>query len=75
MKKRTALLLVTICTMMGVLAGCSGRVVYDGSAVKNEQVEVETTDGLKTGLALMPSVSKSVDAGEDDGLAQADVSI
>ena len=75
MKKRTVVLLATVCAMMGILAGCSGRVVYDGSVVKSAQVEENVTNGLKTGLALMPSVAKSVDAGEEDGLAQADISM
>ena len=82
MKKRTSVILALVLAMTGSLAGCSGRVVYDGSAMKTvQETEEETTEvvdtaeGLKTGLAMMPSVSKSTDAGEEDGLAQADVSI
>ena len=82
MKKKTSFVLALVLAMTGILAGCSGRVVYDGSAMKTVQETEETTEvvdtteeGLKTGLAMMPSVSKSVDAGEEDGLAQADVSI
>ena len=81
MKKRTSLVLALALAMVGSLAGCSGRVVYDGSAAKNIEKVEETTDvdvvedGLKTGLALMPKVESSADAGETDGLAQTDVSI
>lgn len=75
MKKKTALLLVLVLILTGILAGCSGRVVYDGSLVKDKSDENQTTDGLKTGLALMPSASNSKDAGDENGLAQADVSI
>ena len=78
MKKKTSLMIAVMLTMTSILAGCSGRVVYDGSAAKDKQAVEETateTNGLKTGLALMPSVSKSTDAGEENGLAQADVSM
>ena len=77
MKKKTSFVLAFVFAMTGILAGCSGRVVYDGSAAKHTQKIEETTetDGLKIGLALMPSVSKSTDAGEENGLAQADVSM
>ncbi|MEE1086402.1 MAG: hypothetical protein U0L05_04445 [Schaedlerella sp.] len=76
MMKKTTLMLALVLTMAGILAGCSGRVVYDGSVVKEQQEQnAEVTDGLKTGLALMPDSSSSADAGEEDGLAQADVSM
>ena len=77
MKKKNSFVLAFALAMTGILAGCSGRVVYDGSAAKHIQKIEETTetDGLKTGLALMPGVSKSADAGEENGFAQADVSI
>ena len=75
MKRKAALLIAMLLTFVGVLAGCSGRVVYDGSAMKEEQQNAQATDGLKMGLALMTKVDSSKDAGEEDGKGQADVSI
>jgi len=75
MKRKAALLIAMLLTFGGVLAGCSGRVVYDGSAVKEEQQNAEATDGLKLGLALMTKVDSSKDAGEEEGKGQADVSV
>ena len=75
MKRKAALLIAMLLTFVGVLAGCSGRVVYDGSAMKGEEQNAQATDGLKMGLALMTKVDSSKDAGEEDGKGQADVSI
>ena len=74
MKRKAALFLAMVLMSVGVLAGCSGRVVYDGSAHKDMAEDTPST-GLKMGLALSTSVEKSTEAGDADGLAQADISM
>lgn len=76
MKRKAALLLGMIMILSGLLIGCGGS----GNRVANEKTTEEenntqTEGSVKTGLAMIPSVSKSKDAGEEDGLAQADIAI
>lgn len=42
---------------------------------KGNAENVEIAGDLKTGLAIMTSVGKSVDAGEDDGMVQTDLDV
>jgi hypothetical protein len=57
---------------VSVLAGCAKTEPASTPPAENPPVEVET---VKTGLAVVSSVAKSKDAGEADGLAQADSTI
>lgn len=84
MKKRVAVLLGMVLMASSVLAGCGGsedRVATgDAAGESNDKVasvlpENEASGTLKTGLAIVTSVSNSADAGEEDGLAQADATI
>jgi len=59
MKKATALMLSFLLLAL-TLAGCAGGTV-DGDG-----------ETVKTGLAVINSIAKSADAGEEDGLAQVD---
>ena len=74
MKRKTALLLAMVLMAVGMMTGCGGRVVHNGSATEGEKEETQTAVSLKTGLALTAKVEKSTDAKEEDGLAQTDVS-
>lgn len=79
MKKRIALLLSMVLAASIAIAGCSPIVAIkgeenDGTQSGNTQTEV-AEGSLKTGLAVMTSVSSSADAAQEDGSAVADVSI
>lgn len=60
MKKVLAVVL-SLTLVMALFAGCGSKSAADGA--------------VKTGLAVLTSVAKSADAGEKDGLAQADSTI
>lgn len=81
MKKRIALLLSTMLVVSGVLAGCGGSVVATTEETKKEETQEETTEdvatdgALKLGLAISTDISGSTDAGEEDGLAQTNISL
>lgn len=66
MKKKFALLLV-IAMVMLALAACGG-----GAAEEPPAEETPAAETVKTGLAVITSAAKSVDAGDEDGVAQAD---
>lgn len=69
MKKKLALLL-SFSLIILALAGCGSN----GEA-PNDEGAGTTEAGVKTGLAIMSSIGKSMDAGNEDGLAQADSTI
>ncbi len=68
MKKIITLLLVTVLTA-ALLVGC-GTTTTTPSASPSASAAAPAT--VKTGLAIVTSIEKSADAGEKDGLAQAD---
>ncbi|MDD2216101.1 MAG: hypothetical protein PHE41_06005, partial [Eubacteriales bacterium] len=69
MKKKLALLL-SFSLIILALAGCGSN----GEAPNDEGTDTAVA-GVKTGLAIMSSIGKSIDAGDEDGLAQADSTI
>ena len=69
MKKKLALLL-SFSLIILALAGCGSN----GEAPTDEGTD-KAAAGVKTGLAIMSSIGKSIDAGDEDGLAQADSTI
>ena len=78
MKKQVALLFAMIVLTMGILSGCGGKVVSQEGTTEAKQEDnhnISITEGLKTGLAMSVSVDSSKDAGEEDGLVQADISV
>lgn len=77
MKKKAALLLAVVLTATAALVGCGkseDRVANNKPEEKKEE-KVQAEGALKTGLALITGVAKSADAGEEEGLAQADISM
>ncbi len=78
MKKTLALLLVIVFAV-ALFAGCGSSTTPSAStsastapsAVPSEEPST-APEAVKTGLAIINSVAKSADAGEKDGLAQAD---
>lgn len=79
MKKRIALLLGTVLMVSGILAGCGGTgdrvATKDETTTQAQQEETKTEGVVKTGLAMIPTVDSSTDAGDEEGLAQANISI
>lgn len=81
MKRKIALLLGMVLTISGLLIGCGGsgdKVAggQDATTEQKQEEQVDQTEGtLKTGLAILSDVSKSKDAGEEDGQAQANITI
>jgi hypothetical protein len=81
MKKTLALLLVVVLAL-ALFAGCGAKTTTEPSAAPSPSesaapsASAEPSDAapetVKTGLAIINSVAKSTDAGEKDGLAQAD---
>jgi hypothetical protein len=76
MKKTLALLLVLV-VAAALLAGCAPKETAAPSPSAEPSAAPETSAPVeaaaaKTGLAIVTSVAKSTDAGEKDGLAQAD---
>ena len=72
MKKFMSVMLASVLSV-SLLAGCSPKTEPTSTPpVVTPPVEVET---VKTGLAVISSVAKSKDAGEQNGLAQADSTI
>jgi hypothetical protein len=77
MKKTFALLLVLV-TAAALLVGCAPKSPATPSASPSvEPTAPETStpatgNPVKTGLAIVTSIAKSTDAGESEGLAQAD---
>lgn len=72
MKKFMSVVLASVLSV-SLLAGCSSKTEPASTPpAENPPAEVET---VKTGLAVVSSVAKSKDAGEADGLAQADSTI
>ena len=74
--KRNLFLILTGLFVLSLLAGCAGPIVVveqPGSA----QPEVSLSDGeLKTGLAILPNISKSVSASAgENGKAEYDVTV
>lgn len=67
MKKKLALLL-TLSMVMLALAACGG-------AKEEAPADDSTAGAVKTGLAVITSTEKSADAGEADGIAQADSAV
>ncbi|MDD3168447.1 MAG: hypothetical protein PHC91_03160 [Eubacteriales bacterium] len=65
MKKKLSLLLV-IAMVMLALAACGG------AAEEPPAEETPAAETVKTGLAVITSAGKSVDAGDENGVAQAD---
>lgn len=76
MKRKAVLLLGMVLMISGLLMGCGGSADRVAGEKTTQQQEVTRTEGnLKTGLAVMIDISGSKDAGEEDGLAQADISM
>lgn len=88
MKRKAILLLGMIMILSGLLIGCGGsgnRVVSEKTTEEEKNVQTEKTteaqnsaqteESVKSGLAMISSVNKSKDAGEEDGLAQADITV
>lgn len=80
MKKISALLLVLVLAA-SLLTGCatttttpsaSPSLAPSASTVPSTEPSASVPTTVKTGLAIITSVAKSTDAGEKDGLAQAD---
>lgn len=65
MKKKLALLLVLAMVMLA-LAACGG------ATEEPPAEETPTVEAVKTGLAVITSAAKSKDAGDENGVAQAD---
>lgn len=74
MKKLLALLLVTIMAV-ALFAGCNADNTTDPTATPSGTVEPSTDVSVKTGLAIINSLVKSKDAGEEEGLAEVDSTI
>jgi predicted small lipoprotein YifL len=66
MKKKLVLLLVLAMVMLA-FAACGG-----GTEPPEEPQVTPTTGDAKTGLAVITSTGKTVDAGEENGIAQVD---
>lgn len=72
---------LTLCAALAVfmLAGCGGTGASSGlSSSSSSSVSSSTAatgDAVKTGLAVVTSLASSADAGDKDGLAQADSTI
>lgn len=72
MKRFLSILLAAIITA-ALLAGCKAKETPAPTATPPETAA--NGEKVKTGLAVISSISKSTDAGEKDGLAQVDSSI
>ncbi|MDF2675010.1 MAG: hypothetical protein K0R09_3279 [Clostridiales bacterium] len=68
--KKIISLVMSMVLAMALLAGCGSKTPTNTNTGKTPDTKVEDT--VKTGLAVTTSVAKSADAGEKDGLAEAD---
>lgn len=86
MKKKAALLLGMVLMASGVLAGCGGsddRVATEETTTQAAAQEETTTEGngkntaqnTKLGIGMTARVADSKEAGEEDGVLQADVTV
>lgn len=86
MKKKAALLLGMVLMAPGVLAGCGGsddRVATEETTTQAAAQEETTTEGngkntaqnTKLGIGMTARVADSKEAGEEDGVLQADVTV
>ena len=72
--KRKVLTILTSILILALLAGCAGPIVVVQQPAEPEQILSE--GALKTGLAILPNVSKSVSATADaNGKAEYDVTV
>ena len=73
--KRNVLTILAALMALVLLAGCAGPIVVVEQPKAAEPVQL-TEGALKTGLAILPGISKSVSAtAETDGVAEYDVTV
>lgn len=71
MKKKLALILVLALAVFA-FAACGGN---ETTPPEEETPDVTPAVAVKTGMAVVTSIAKSVDAGDEDGTAQADATV
>lgn len=70
--KKILSILMSLVLAMALLSGCGSKTATNDDTNANTNTNTATEDTVKTGLAVVTSIAKSTDAGEKDGLAEAD---
>ncbi len=83
--KKLVTLLLSLLLVVSMLTACGSKEEAQDTteneapatetADTEEAEETETTDAARTGLAVITSLAKSTDAGEEDGLAEVDSTV